>query len=41
VTAVLEVPTDRWAAVHPRLDDLLASEPKVRLHVTLPAARQE
>jgi hypothetical protein len=41
VTAALEVPTDRWAAVHPRLDDLLASEPTVRLHVTLPAARQE
>jgi ParB-like chromosome segregation protein Spo0J len=33
VTATLEVPRERWEAVELRLDELLAAEPEVALHV--------
>ncbi|MEZ6055336.1 MAG: ParB N-terminal domain-containing protein [Planctomycetaceae bacterium] len=36
VTAQLEIPYLRWAAVRPHLDTLLATEPTIRLHVQLP-----
>lgn len=36
VVATLEVPYLRWAAVRTRLDELLAAEPSVALHVRMP-----
>lgn len=38
VTAILETPPERWEAVQPLLNSLLASEPAVRLHVRLPGS---
>lgn len=38
VAATLAIPYDRWAAVRPNLDALLAREPTVQLHVKLPSA---
>jgi ParB-like chromosome segregation protein Spo0J len=36
ITATLIVPHDRWESVRPLLDDLLARESAVRLHVQMP-----
>jgi ParB-like chromosome segregation protein Spo0J len=36
LTVTLEVPPDRWTAVEPQLDKLLAQEPTLRLHVQEP-----
>jgi hypothetical protein len=36
VRVTLEVPPLRWEAIQPRLDELLAAEPALRLHVQRP-----
>jgi hypothetical protein len=40
VVATLEIPCDRWAAVHAALDALLAREATVRLHVQVPGGKE-
>lgn len=36
IRATLEVPEDRWESTRERIDELLATEPSVSLHVKLP-----